>query len=156
MNDKQWRYKPDSGSWSITFVIEHLIIHEELFYREVNVISALPQLLSQPDSLFASDESILSYTEITAQNTGKSPWYLEPRGRWDKKDAAIDHYRRVRGEMISFVSNSNVDLRKYYTESGRGPTTYRDLHQLLLISIAHTRRHHTQIQNIKTALPDLE
>lgn len=46
------------------------------------------------------------------------------------------------------AKSTDKDLRKYYTRSGRGPTEYRDIHQLLLISIAHTERHHKQIAGI--------
>lgn len=145
---EQWNWHPDSNTWSIALVIEHLITHEELFYREVRVLSNLPSLPAQDESKFASDDAIMSYAEITEQNRGKAPVYLVPRGRWCDKEKALYSYQETRTAMIDFVSNTEANLRTYYTKSGRGPTVYRDLHQLLLISIAHTLRHAQQIRSL--------
>lgn len=149
LDNSQWNWKPAPDKWSAALVVEHLITHDELFYREVRVLSGLPEPQPVPDSLFADDEDLLTYGEITEQNIGNSPAYLEPLGRWCSKDEAIMGYSRVRNALINFVKSTDQDLRKYYTRSGRGPTLYRDLHQLLLVSIAHTARHHKQIRNIK-------
>lgn len=148
LTEEQWNWQPDSDSWSIALVVEHLITHDELFYREVRVLSNLPTMPPQKDSEFASDEKIMSYAEITAQNIGQAPSYLEPQGRWCDKDRAMASYKRSRNALIAFVGSTSVNLRAYYTKSGRGPTTFRDLHQLLLISVAHTQRHHQQILSI--------
>lgn len=51
--------------------------------------------------------------------------------------------------MIEFIQNTDKNLRAYATSSGRGTKKYRDLHQMILISIAHTRRHTEQIRKIK-------
>lgn len=149
IDENEWNWKPDSLTWSVAEVVEHLITHDELFYREATVLSDLPEMPPLMDSLFSDDEAILSYREITPQNIGKAPAYLEPLGRWCRKEDAIKNYKRIRGFLVTFVKNTDKDLRRYYTTSGRGPTRYRDLHQLLLISIAHTTRHNTQIRNIK-------
>ena len=150
VNETQWNWKLDENQWSIAEIIEHLIVHDELFYRETRVLTGLPNMTPQEDSLFAKDEIILSYREITPQNTGKAPSYMEPLGRWCSKEDAVFAYSRVRLALIEFVKTTDKDFRKFYTRSGRGPTAYRDLHQLLLISTAHTQRHLLQIQKIKS------
>jgi hypothetical protein len=156
LNEDQWNHRTGNDDWSIALVVEHLITHDELFSREVRVLSQLPVMTPQPDSLFAEDEEILSYSEITPQNIGRAPDYLAPLGRWCSKQEAITAYQRTGYTLIEYVEKSGTDFRKYYTTSGRGPTKYRDLHQLLLISIAHTKRHLQQIKNIKgsVGLPD--
>lgn len=148
LSEEQWNWQADSNTWSIALVVEHLITHEELFYREVRVLSNLPSLPVQDGAKFASDKAIMSYSEITDQNRGKAPVYLAPKGRWCDKGMALASYQETRKAMIDFVSNTEVNLRAYYTKSGRGPTEFRDLHQLLLISIAHTNRHQQQIQAV--------
>lgn len=148
LTEEQWSWQPDSNTWSIALVVEHLITHEELFYREVRVLSNLPSPPSVENAAFASDEAIMSYQDITDQNRGEAPSYLTPRGRWCKKSTALESYQDSRRAMIDFVNTTAANLRTYYTKSGRGPTTYRDLHQLLLISIAHTLRHAQQIKTI--------
>jgi len=149
LTEDQINWKADENEWSIAFILEHLITHDELFYREVRVLSDLPEMNIQNDSLFEEDMGILSYAKVTTENIGKSPAYLEPLGKWCKKQDAIEAYERIRGFLISFVEITDKDLRKYYTTSGRGATKFRDLHQLLLISVSHTRRHLVQIQKIK-------
>jgi len=153
LTDKQWYWKPDTATWSIAMVVEHLITHDELFYREVQVLTALPEMPVVSSQHFSDDDTILSYREITPQNRGTAPAYLQPLGRWCSKADAMQSYGRVRQALIQLVEGTNKDLRKYYTSSGRGPTKYRDLHQLLLISVAHTQRHHKQILEIASAFP---
>ncbi len=148
LNEEQWNWQSDSASWSVAMIIEHLIVHDELFYREVRVLTALPEPSRQKASLFADDRAILSYAKITSGNTGSAPSYLLPLGRWCQKETSLDAYGTIRNQLIQFVQSNTVDLRRHFTESGRGPTQYRDLHQLLLISIAHTQRHRQQIQNL--------
>ncbi len=153
LSEAQFNWKPDDTQWSIAWVVEHLITHDELFYREVTVLSDLPEMKVLNDSLFEEDEGILSYGTVTLQNAGKAPPYLQPLGRWCSKQEALQAYMRTRRFLFTFVETTNKDLRKYYTTSGRGATAYRDLHQLLLISTAHTKRHLAQIQKLK-AHPD--
>ncbi|MFZ1808704.1 MAG: DinB family protein [Cyclobacteriaceae bacterium] len=148
VDEQQWNWQPDSNVWSVALVVEHLIVHDELFYREVNVLTALPEMTALGVDQFSDDESILSYREITPQNTGNAPSYLAPLGRWCSKEDALRGYSRIRKALINFVANNDNNLRNYYTKSGRGPTAYRDLHQLLLISVAHTERHLKQIKSI--------
>lgn len=151
LNETQWNWKTYENKWSIAQVIEHLIVHDEMFYRDTRVLTGLPTMTPQEDSLFSEDDLILSYREITPQNTGEAPPYLEPLGRWCSKEDAVFAYSRVRKAMIEFVRSTDKDFRKLYTSSGRGPTAYRDLHQLLLISVAHTQRHLLQIKKIKSS-----
>ncbi len=148
LDEAQWRWRRDSTSWSVAMVVEHLITHDELFSREIRVLAALPEFVPLQDSLFSSDEEIMSYKNITTSNRGNAPSYLEPQNRWCSKSDALSAYRKTRNALIDFVRHTDSDLRKYYTKSGRGPTAYRDGHQLLLISIAHTQRHAEQIRII--------
>ncbi len=145
MDEDQWNRQSDPNRWSAALIVEHLITHDELFYREVRVLTGLPEMPPVPDSLFSTDDRILSYSEINDRNRGTAPSYLEPLGRWCTKEDALNAYSRVRNALIRFVQTTDKDLRRYYTSSGRGPTQYRDLHQLLLISISHTARHYEQL-----------
>ena len=149
LSDSAWLYKADPTQWSVAEIVEHLIVHDELFYRELTVLSALEPMPSLPPTSFALDAEILSYREVTSENRGTSPTYLEPLGRWSDKEAATAAYYTVRTRMIHYLKTYEGNLRAYYTKSGRGPTEYRDLHQLMLISIAHTERHLSQIRGLE-------
>ena len=145
LTEQQWFWRQDSSKWSIADVLEHLIVHDELFYREVKVLSSLPKPTAVFEHQFASDSAILSYQEVTPTNVGKAPFYLEPMNRWCNKEDALQAYAKIRTALIAYLETTELNLRAYYTKIGRGPTEYRDLHQLLLISVAHTTRHTNQI-----------
>ncbi len=146
---EQWLFKSDTGAWSISEVVEHLEIHDVLFRREITVITQFPEMITLSHLATDTDEELMTYSQITGQNTAKSPWYLEPRGRWPSKEQAMDAFNKVRSEMIRFIEETDKDFRRYYSPSGKGKAAFRDLHQLMLVSIAHADRHLTQIRNIK-------
>jgi len=148
-----WKYKEVPESWSIADIVEHLEVHDELYYRELTVLTNLNETDEENLQDIESDENVLSYRFVTDKNKGNSPWYLEPRQRWESKEKALAVYSLYRNKLIDFVKNTDKDLRKYVTTSGRGNTKYRDLHQLVLISIAHSERH---IHQLKTQIKRLD
>ncbi|RYG43052.1 MAG: DinB family protein, partial [Chitinophagaceae bacterium] len=57
LSPDQWRFKPDSASWSIAQVVEHLGLYERIFIQEADImLSADPDpaldSLSSPDSVY--------------------------------------------------------------------------------------------------------
>lgn len=149
LNESQWFFKPDTSAWSIAEVVEHLEVHDELFRREITVITQFPEMTHLSHLATDKDEDLLAYSQITDQNIAKAPWYLEPLGRWSSGEEALNAFNKVRGQLILFIRETDKDLRKYYSPSGKGEAAYRDLHQLMLVSIAHANRHLEQIRRIK-------
>lgn len=150
LTDQQWNYRESPGRWSIAEIVEHLELHDELYRRELTVLTQFPEMDACWPMEHDTDDSILSYGEVTSNNSGKSPWYLEPKGRWRTKEACLETYTLMRNKIIDFVQKTDKDLRKYYSPSGRGKTQMRDLHQLMLISVAHTKRHLVQLRKVKS------
>jgi hypothetical protein len=83
-------------------------------------------------------------------------------GRFGTKELALQAFDTVRHRMIRFIRTTPKDLRQYFTfrnyeSDGKlanaGIYDVRDLHQLMLTAIAHTRRHIRQLQQVK-AHPD--
>ena len=151
MTTRQWFWKENDTKWSIAEVVEHLELHDQLFRRELTVLTALPPNPGLSKEATDKDEDLLSYAIITAGNSGQSPWYLQPLGRWDTKEKAIFAFNHVRRPLIEFIKTTPKNLRQYFSPSGKGEAKYRDLHQLMLVSIAHAKRHLTQIINIQAA-----
>ena len=149
LNEAQWFFKPDTNAWSISEVVEHLEVHDELFRREITVITQFPEMTHLSHLATDKDEDLLAYSQITDQNIAKAPWYLKPLGRWSSGEDALSAFNRVRDQLIRFIRETDKDLRKYYSPSGKGEAAYRDLHQLMLVSIAHANRHLEQIRRIK-------
>lgn len=150
LSEEQWNFKETRYRWSIAEIIEHLEVDDELFYRELQVLTQLPEMF--PEGVeHSNDDEILRYAEVTRSNRAEAPWYLVPRGRWCSKEDAINAYQRGRNYLIEFVRSTKKDFRKYITPTGNNQkeSGLRDLHQLMLVSIAHTDRHLKQLKQVK-------
>ena len=44
ISQDQWNWKSESNQWSVALIVEHLITHDELFFRELQVLTSLPQM----------------------------------------------------------------------------------------------------------------
>jgi len=156
LNEDQWNFHESPERWSIREIVEHLEIQDEMYYRELYIISKTPILPEYVDLVKGNDSKILEYA--TDPTPGNSGWLLAPIGRFCDKPSSIKAFERIRGEVIKFVEESNQDFRLHFTfrkypEDGSlsdpGLWDIRDLHQLLLTTIAHTDRHIGQIRKVK-------
>jgi len=156
LSEEQWRFVEDSGRWSISEIVEHLEVQEEMYYREIYVTSKAPQVSDFSETVRGNDEKIHAYAnDPTAGDAG---FMLTPIGRFGSKELAEKAFLRARNEMIKFVSETDLDLRRFFTFrkypkdgllSDPGLWDVRDLHQLLLTTIAHTDRHIGQLRRVK-------
>lgn len=157
LTEVQASFRENDDRWSITEIIEHLEVQNELHFREIRAISKTPQLLQYVDVVTGQDGYYQEYATDTARNQ-LAQWYLEPIGRFGTKKKALEAFIRTRGYFIDFVKTTDIDLRKHFTfrrniehlnieDLKTGDV--RDLHQLLLTGIAHTDRHLNQIRKIK-------
>jgi len=156
LTTEQWLFREDSTRWNIAEIVEHLTLQNELHYREINAIANTPPLLQYIPVAQGMDSVFQQYA--TSSKPGKSRWFLQPVGRFCDKTSSIKAFFTARGELTKFVQETKVDLRKHFTfRTGAGSKPIielkkgdaRDLHQLLLIGIAHTKRHLRQLKNIK-------
>ncbi len=152
LNADQWNYRSDSSTWSIVLVIEHISLQEVMHYREVYVISKTPPQPQYFEKARGNDQMILKYE--TDPVKGIADWGVTPLGRWCDKAGVVNQFNRATDKLIEFVSETDVDLRKQFTfrdipyESDF--RRIRDLHQILLTTITHTKRHIHQIRRIKS------
>lgn len=156
LTNEQWRFREDSTRWNITEIVEHLTLQNELHYREINAIANTPPLLQYVAVAKGGDSLFQQYAN--SPKPGKARWFLKPVGRFCDKPAGIKAFMKARGELTKFVQETKVDLRKHFTfrkGAGAKPVSAlkkgdaRDLHQLLLLGIAHTKRHLQQLKKIK-------
>lgn len=149
ISDQQWYFRESDDRWSIAEIIEHQELQDQIFYRELTVLSQFPEMIEHLYLANGTDENVLEYRVPTDKNSGPAPWYLTPTGKYCNKKLSIDSYLKLRDNLIDFVRTTDKDLRKFVTPSGRGSAPMRDLHQLMLVTIAHTDRHLIQLQNVK-------
>lgn len=151
LTEYQWNYRIDEDTWSVGLIVEHLGLQEVMHYREVYVLSLAPAQPNDAGKTRQNDPLVLAYE--TSPEKGIADWLVEPLGRWCNKISAIDEFNRNRNKMVEFVSNTDIDLRTHFTfRNIRDETDFRrvrDLHQIILTTIAHTKRHLHQIRKIK-------
>ena len=156
LNLEQWDFKEDASRWSIGEIVEHLEMQNQLHFREISVTSKAEGQLQFRSITEGMDGHFTKYSTDTTR--GKAKWFLEPKGKFCSKEECESAFYKARQELTRFVEETNIDLRKRitYRTSIAGKdiaelsiSDLRDLHQLLLIGIAHTDRHLTQIRNIK-------
>ncbi len=156
LSDAQWNFRESPERWSINEIVEHLEIQNELHYRQIMVVSNSPQMLQYVSVTKDMDEIFSNYATDTLKRQAKP--FLEPIGRFCSKAESIHAFNRARYLIVEFVKNTDVDLRKHFSFSNQiegksldeiKPKEVFDLHQLLLLGIAHTDRHLRQIRAIK-------
>ena len=155
LTEAQWNFMPNPESWSIARIVEHLGLQQDMHFREVFVLSKTPPLPDLVDQVEGNEIKILNYvSDITK---GEATWNVEPLGRWCTKSDAINQFDLSRGKFIEFVKTTNADLKQHFTfrnlPDKSDYRSIRDLHQIVLTTITHTRRHIKQIEGIM-ALPD--
>ncbi|MEZ4935290.1 MAG: DinB family protein [Saprospiraceae bacterium] len=152
----QWTFRENPTRWNIAEIVEHLILQNELHYREIYAVSNAPALPQYLPITTGHDDHFLSYATDPVKSHAK--WFLQPLGRFDSKRQSIAAFQRARDGIRGFVEKTEIDLRQHFTfrnQAGNVPIDsvkigdVMDLHQFLLTGIAHTDRHLVQIRNIK-------
>jgi hypothetical protein len=156
LSDIHWNFRESPERWSINEIVEHLEIQNELHFRQMIAVSNSPQMPQYITVVKDWDFHFTKYATDTLKRQAK--WFLEPIGRFCSKEESVHAFNRTRAHLIEFVKNTKVDLRKHFSFSKKidgksldeiKPKEIFDLHQLLLLGIAHTDRHLIQIKSIK-------
>ena len=155
LSNDQMLFKESAGRWNILEIIEHLEVQDEMYWRELDILSRGPQLLQYASIVKGNDAKLLQYeTDTSKADAG----YLKPIGRFNGKNAALSAFSDTRNRIIDFISTTPKDLRAYFTfrnykddGSLKDASIYsvRDLHQLMLTNVAHTKRHLVQLKKVK-------
>ncbi len=147
---EQWNFKPDEDSWSIGYIIEHLQLQEDMHYREVRIVSMQPPRPEYSLKTLGNDEKVNEYA--TNPQKGMADWNVTPLGRWPTKKLSLMAFDRSRDKMIELIRNMKADLRQQVTFRNIPDETdfrsVRNLHQILLTTIAHVKRHTSQIESV--------
>lgn len=156
--DSLWTLKPAGEGWSQWEVVEHLVLQEQLYYREISILSFSPPRSEFVSRVSGNDQLFEAYA--SDPQLGNSGWYAKPTGRFCARVDALSAFSLTRNKLIELVQTTDADFRQIFTFRSipeevmrRDPEFYkirevRDLHQLVLNQIAHTKRHIQQIKNI--------
>lgn len=140
---RQWHFKPDSSSWSIAQVVEHMGLYERIFIQEADIM-----LSSDPepalDSLSAPDSVYINWMNDPGKHV--ADWNAQPLGLMKGKDNLV-FFLFAREKFIDFVRYVKSDLKSHFTYRW-GKERRRSIHALIVVHFAHTDRHLRQIERI--------
>lgn len=150
LTPQQLHFRPDSGSWSIADVVEHLAVYEEVYQWEYLFTLRQPPQAHYLDSTRAADSVFLSLRDMPGKHEALS--FSLPRGKYGDFENTWKGFLLARTATTTAVANNRENLRKYFSlrpSKGLFGYRWRDAHQVVLVNAAHVYRHLEQIERIK-------
>jgi hypothetical protein len=158
LSDTAWNFRESPERWSIAQITEHLGLQEDMYFRELYLLSQVPAMPELKPRVAGKDQRIAGYA--TDPEPGVAAWFLQPMGRWISREMAVGQFVRSRAKLTEFILTTKEDLRVHFTfrdyvrsDGKESLWAIRDLHQLVLTTIAHTERHVNQMKKV-TEHPD--
>lgn len=144
LSKKQWNFKPAPDRWSAAEIAEHLAVSEDFLMNLITERVMKNPGSNEPRDLRAMDDKILG---VIADRTfsAKAPEPVQPSGRFQTPQAAMEHFLASRAQTLKFLENT-PDLRAHLADSPLGKA---DAYQWLLFISAHTERHTKQLLEVK-------
>ncbi|MCG2615037.1 DinB family protein [Terrimonas sp. NA20] len=150
LTEKQFFYRPDSNTWSVNDIIEHLGLIEEGYVREFWWATSQPEMpASYQDSTKGGDEKAIAYATDPAK--GHARGTNLPLKRYCDKETCWRVFTTARTlSKDFFVRNNSLNMRAYYVfrKDASGKRDIRDLHQQALWMLSHCIRHSEQIRQL--------
>ena len=142
LSDAQWNFKPGPDRWSIAEVLEHTTVTTQLV---CTIFPKLAQAPAPPERDEKQVDAMLLAKLPDRSVKFNAPEQLQPTGRWTPA-AALERYNASWKEL-SDVLRTSSDLRGHAVKHPAfGPL---DGYQWILAAAEHTKRHTSQILEVK-------
>lgn len=147
MSAEQSNFTPDGKMWSVTSVLEHLTLMEDLLMGFlVKTLDGEPV----PDTQKLPDPSKMDHQVQTAVSDrtqkAQAPEQAVPKGNYRDREEAFTQFSIKRAKTVEFLQKNKKDLRRYQFDSPMGKL---DGQQWVILMAAHTERHMKQIEEMK-------
>jgi DinB superfamily len=140
--------KPATGGWSITEIVEHLVIIEERVPRLLQLKLPEQELASKNANARMPDSKLVERLTSDTIKTD-APESAKPTGRYHSCCQPLDDFGAARQRTLIYVRSAPPYLRDHLLPHPMlGPI---DGTQWLLFLAAHTQRHVKQIAELKAA-----
>lgn len=140
LSPAQLQFRPASGAWSITEVVDHLVVAEPIYWQDLQKAMKAPPS-SQKGS--GTDGDILWYG-IDRTQRQKAVATEAPKGQLRDLQARLDAFRKLHAQMLQYARTTDDDLRGHVVERERC-----DAYQWFLLISSHEQRHILQIREVK-------
>lgn len=150
LTQQQLLFKPDSVSWSIAEVVEHLAVYEEVYQWEYLFTLRQPPQAHYLDSARGSDSVFLALRDMPGKHEALA--FALPRGKYGNFGNTWKGFLLARASLTEAIRRNGENLREYFSlrpSNGLFGYRWRDAHQVVLVNAAHVYRHLEQIKRIK-------
>ena len=154
LSDRQYRFRPASGGWSIMETLEHLAVVETGVYRLISEkLAGMPLTPEQRAGAKAKD-SLITTAMFDRSIRRSAPEFVVPTGRWTEPAEIVEVFRSTRERVVAWLADTKLDLRAH--GAPHAALGLLDGKQWLLFVSAHTTRHIRQVEEIKdeSGFPD--
>jgi hypothetical protein len=136
----QLTFRMTPESWTITEVVEHLVLAEPQYWQRLQDSMKQPPAASKAE---ATDAGILWYG-IDRTNRARTGEARVPKGKWSDIRESFAEFRKLRATMRGYAKTTAEDLRSRALLEGN-----MDVYQWFLMISTHSQRHILQIREIK-------
>jgi len=145
LSAEQWAFREGSERWSITDILEHLILFER-FVR--GAVLAMLESEAEPEKMAAVGAKLPAVMMIAEARDVRieAREVVRPTGRWNDTGAMISMLQRERAKTITFAETTDAELRcHFFAHLLLGDL---DAYQWLVLMAKHTERHALQIEEV--------
>ncbi|CAN5175246.1 hypothetical protein BH20VER2_BH20VER2_00100 [soil metagenome] len=147
LTEAQWKFKASPERWSIAETAEHIALTEDRIWKMVNgKMMKSPPTPEKRAEAAGKDEMILKAIPDRSTKV-QAPEQLQPTGKWETPAAIVQDFQKTRAQEISYLAETQEDLRSHFEEHPLLKTM--DAYQWLLLNGAHGKRHTAQIIEVK-------
>ncbi len=145
LSEAQWNYKAAPEKWSIAQCAEHIAAAESFIRGAVEGALSKPLAEGQDRAALVKDQ-VIQKMIVDRSRKFSAPEPLVPGGRFGSPAAAVDAFRKERGETLK-LAQGDADFRAHAAQHpGFGMI---DTYGWMLFLSGHTERHTLQIEEVK-------
>ncbi len=147
LTEEQWKFKASPESWSIAEAAEHIALTEAFFNGMISGMLKTPGEAGMKEKVQGKEEMVLKNIAVVTQKA-QAPEPVKPAGKYASKAELVEAFESMRAANLKMLAEHSGELREHFSDGPVGPL---DAYQWLMFTAAHSRRHTTQIENVKAA-----
>lgn len=148
LSEAQIQHKPSKEEWSVSQVLEHIILTEEMLFGMMRETMEKPANPERRSEIQFSDDQIMQGMTDRSQKA-KASAEITGEGKYNSPEEAMEELLAQRQTILEYIRNIPVkEMRDRVNDSPFGPV---DAYQSFLFIAGHTARHTLQIEEIKAS-----
>jgi hypothetical protein len=145
LSEAQWNFKAAPDKWSIAQCAEHIAAAESFLRGMIEKGLTVPLEAGQSSADMMKDDLILTAV-VDRSKKFSAPEPLMPTDRFGSPAAAIESFRKERGETVK-LAQSGAQFRAH--GAAHPALGMVDTYGWMLLLAAHSERHTLQIEEVK-------